>query len=54
MDRDHSPVSHSAVGTETSKGDGTFNAPVNSPNTTGSDSPSIVATDLNNDGNLDV
>ncbi|HUS16864.1 MAG TPA: VCBS repeat-containing protein, partial [Chloroflexia bacterium] len=38
----------------TGNGDGTFQAPVNVPNTSGADSPSIVATDLNNDGNLDV
>ena len=38
----------------TGNGDGTFNPPVNFPNTSGADSPSIVATDLNNDGNLDV
>jgi hypothetical protein len=35
-------------------GDGTFRAPVNFPNTSGFDSPTIVATDLNNDGRLDV
>jgi len=35
-------------------GDGTFNAPINFPNTSGFDSPSVVATDLNNDGKLDV
>ena len=35
-------------------GDGTFTAPVNFPNTSGFDSPSVVATDLNNDGKLDV
>src|SRR5688572_6507406 len=38
----------------TGNGDGTFNPPLNSPNTSGADSPSIVPTDLNNDGNLDV
>ena len=38
----------------TGNGDGTFNPPVNFPNTSGADSPTIVATDLNNDGNLDV
>src|SRR5687768_9798320 len=38
----------------TGNGDGTFNPPVNFPNTSGADSPSIVATDLNNDGSLDV
>ena len=38
----------------TGNGDGTFNPPVNFPNTSGADSPSLVATDLNNDGNLDV
>ncbi len=35
-------------------GDGTFGAPTNFPNTSGFDSPAIKATDLNNDGNLDV
>jgi hypothetical protein len=35
-------------------GDGTFNAAINFPNTSGFDSPSVVATDLNNDGKLDV
>jgi hypothetical protein len=35
-------------------GDGTFQAPVNFPNTSGFDSPAIVTTDLNNDGRLDV
>jgi FG-GAP-like repeat len=35
-------------------GDGTFKAPVNFPNTSGFDSPAIVATDLNNDGRLDI
>jgi hypothetical protein len=35
-------------------GDGTFGAPVNFPNTSGIDSPDVVATDLNNDGKLDV
>ena len=35
-------------------GDGTFNQPVNFANTSGFDSPAIVATDLNNDGKLDV
>ena len=38
----------------TGNGDGTFHAPVNFPNTSGFDSPSVVATDLNNDGKLDV
>ena len=38
----------------TGNGDGTFNAPVNFPNTTGSDSPVIVATDVNNDTRLDL
>jgi hypothetical protein len=38
----------------TGNGDGTFNAPVNFPNTSGFDSPSVVATDVNNDGKLDV
>jgi hypothetical protein len=35
-------------------GNGTFNAPVTFPNTSGFDSPAIVATDLNNDGKLDA
>lgn len=35
-------------------GDGTFGAPVNIANTSGADSPAIVATDLDNDGRLDV
>ena len=36
-------------------GDGTFNAPVNFPNTGAQeDSPAVVATDLDNDGRLDV
>jgi hypothetical protein len=35
-------------------GDGTFNAPLHFPNTSGFDSPDVVATDLNNDGKLDV
>jgi FG-GAP-like repeat len=38
----------------TGNGDGTFNAPVNFPNTTGSDSPVIVAADVNNDTQLDL
>ncbi len=38
----------------TGKGDGTFNAPVHFPNTSGFDSPDVVATDLNKDGKLDV
>jgi hypothetical protein len=38
----------------TGNGNGTFNAPLTFPNTTGFDSPAIVATDLNNDGKLDV
>ena len=38
----------------TGNGNGTFNAPVNFPNTTGSDSPVIVATDVNNDTRLDL
>jgi hypothetical protein len=38
----------------TGNGDGTFNAPVNFPNTSGLDSPAVVATDLDNDGRLDV
>lgn len=35
-------------------GDGTFGAPTNFPNTTGYDSPSVVADDFNNDGRLDL
>ncbi|HEX5838301.1 MAG TPA: VCBS repeat-containing protein [Anaerolineales bacterium] len=35
-------------------GDGTFNAAVHFPNTSGFDSPDVVAADLNNDGRLDV
>ncbi len=35
-------------------GNGTFQAPVNFPNTSHLDSPAVVATDLDNDGRLDV
>jgi hypothetical protein len=35
-------------------GDGTFGAAINFPNTSGFDSPDIIATDLNNDGRLDA
>lgn len=35
-------------------GDGTFQAPVNFPNTSGFDSPAVITTDLDNDGRLDV
>ena len=38
----------------TGNGSGTFNAPITFPNTTGFDSPAIVALDLNKDGKLDV
>jgi hypothetical protein len=39
----------------TGNGDGTFNAPINFPNTGAQeDSPAVVATDLDNDGRLDV
>jgi hypothetical protein len=38
----------------TGNGNGTFNAPVNFANSSGFDSPAIVATDLDNDGRLDV
>lgn len=38
----------------TGNGDGTFNPAVNFPNTSGFDSPSVVAEDLNNDGRLDL
>ena len=36
------------------RGDGTFAAPVNFPNTSGFDSPAVVAADMTNDGMLDV
>jgi hypothetical protein len=36
------------------RGDGTFTAAVNIPNTTGFDSPAIAATDVDNDGRLDL
>lgn len=35
-------------------GNGTFGAAINFPNTSGFDSPDVIATDLNNDGKLDV
>jgi hypothetical protein len=38
----------------TGNGDGTLNPAVHFPNTSGFDSPDVVATDLNNDGKLDV
>jgi hypothetical protein len=38
----------------TGNGDGTFNTPVNFPNTSQADSPAIIATDLDNDGRLDA
>jgi hypothetical protein len=38
----------------TGTGTGTFNAPTFFPNTSGFDSPAIVATDLNGDGRLDL
>ncbi|HEX7889447.1 MAG TPA: VCBS repeat-containing protein [Ramlibacter sp.] len=38
----------------TGRGDGTFAAPVSLPNTSGFDSPDVVAADLNNDGKLDL
>jgi hypothetical protein len=38
----------------TGNGNGTFNPPVNFPNSSGFDSPAVVATDLDNDGRLDV
>ena len=38
----------------TGTGTGSFNAPTFFPNTSGFDSPAIVATDLNNDGKLDL
>ncbi|HEX8492146.1 MAG TPA: FG-GAP-like repeat-containing protein [Pyrinomonadaceae bacterium] len=45
---------HTSLSLLTGNGDGTFGAPVNFPNTSGFDSPTIVATDLNNDGKLDL
>lgn len=38
----------------TGNGDGTFDAPVTFPNTSGFDSPAVAAVDLNNDDKLDV
>ena len=38
----------------TGNADGTFNAPVTFANTSGSDSPAVIAVDLNNDGKLDI
>jgi hypothetical protein len=38
----------------TGNGDGTFRPPVNFPNTWHLDSPAVIATDLDNDGRLDV
>lgn len=38
----------------TGTGTGRFNAPVYFPNTSGFDSPAVIATDLNNDGKLDL
>jgi hypothetical protein len=38
----------------TGRGDGTFNTAVNFPNTSRLDSPAIAATDLDNDGKLDI
>src|SRR5215210_6839488 len=38
----------------TGNGDGTFNAPLNFPNTSGFDSPSVAAIDVNNDARVDV
>jgi FG-GAP-like repeat len=38
----------------TGTGTGTFNAPTFFPNTSGFDSPAVVATDLNGDGKLDL
>lgn len=35
-------------------GNGTFQAPVTLPNTAGADAPSVVVTDLNNDGRNDI
>ena len=45
---------HTTLSLVTGNGDGTFNPPINFPNTSGFDSPSVVAADLNNDGKLDV
>jgi hypothetical protein len=38
----------------TGRGDGTFNAPVNFANTSGLDSPAVVAVELNHDGRPDI
>ena len=38
----------------TGTGTGSFNAPIYFPNTSGFDSPAVTATDLNNDGKLDL
>ncbi|MCY1283239.1 Repeat domain in Vibrio, Colwellia, Bradyrhizobium and Shewanella [compost metagenome] len=38
----------------TGRGDGTFNSAVNFSNTSGFDSPAVVASDFNNDGRLDI
>jgi hypothetical protein len=38
----------------TGNGNGTFNAPVSFPNTSGFDSPDVAAVDLNNDAKLDL
>jgi hypothetical protein len=45
---------HTSLSLVTGNGDGTFNPPINFLNTSGFDSPSVVAADLNNDGRLDV
>jgi hypothetical protein len=45
---------HTSLSLVTGNGDGTFNPPVNFPNTSGFDSPSVIAADLNRDGKLDV
>ncbi len=45
---------HTSLSLGTGRGDGTFNPPVNFPNTSGFDSPSVIAADLNNDSKLDI
>ena len=45
---------HISLSLLTGNGDGTFKASVNFSNTSGFDSPAVVAVDLDNDGKLDV